>query len=157
KVLADEFGWDVMEARKLWSFGPDNIGANLLVDTTKSVQYLNEIKDLVTNGFQEVTRRGPLAEEPLRGCRFNIMDVTLHADAIHRGGGQIIPAARRVIQGAVLLGKPSLQEPYYLVEIQCPETAIGGIYSTLATRRGQVISEERRAGTPLYNVKAYLP
>lgn len=29
----------------------------------------------------------------------NIMDVTLHADAIHRGGGQIIPAGRRVFYG----------------------------------------------------------
>lgn len=28
--------------------------------------------------------------------------VTLHADAIHRGGGQIIPTARRVFYAAVL-------------------------------------------------------
>jgi elongation factor 2 len=34
---------------------------------------------------------------------------------------------------------------------------MGGIYSTLNRRRGHVISEEQRPGTPLYNVKAYLP
>ena len=34
---------------------------------------------------------------------------------------------------------------------------MGGIYSCLNKRRGQVIGEERRPGTPLYNVKAYLP
>ena len=28
----------------------------------------------------------------MRGVRFDVHDVTLHADAIHRGGGQIIPA-----------------------------------------------------------------
>jgi elongation factor 2 len=43
------------------------------------------------------------------------------------------------------------------VEIQCPENAIGGIYSTLNKRRGQVFSEEQRPGTPMFTVKAYLP
>ena len=45
----------------------------------------------------------------------------------------------------------------YLVEIQCPENAIGGIYSVLNKRRGQVFSEEQRPGTPMFTVKAYLP
>ena len=29
------------------------------------------------------------------GIRFNLMDVTLHTDAIHRGAGQIMPPTRR--------------------------------------------------------------
>jgi elongation factor 2 len=43
------------------------------------------------------------------------------------------------------------------VEIQCPENGIGGIYSCLNKRRGQVFSEEQRPGTPMFTVKAYLP
>ena len=43
------------------------------------------------------------------------------------------------------------------VEIQCPENAIGGVYSCLNKRRGQVFSEEQRPGTPMFTVKAYLP
>jgi hypothetical protein len=43
------------------------------------------------------------------------------------------------------------------VEIQCPENAIGGIYSCLNTRRGQVFGEEQRVGTPMFMIKAYLP
>jgi len=43
------------------------------------------------------------------------------------------------------------------VEIQCPENAIGGIYSCLNKRRGQVFSEEQRPGTPMFTVKANLP
>ena len=46
---------------------------------------------------------------------------------------------------------------FYSVEIQCPENAIGGIYSCLNKRRGQVFSEEQRPGTPMFTVKAYLP
>lgn len=52
RILADKHGWDVAEARKIWCFGPDGTGPNLLVDVTKGVQYLNEIKDSVVAGFQ---------------------------------------------------------------------------------------------------------
>ncbi|RMY26458.1 hypothetical protein D0867_00034 [Hortaea werneckii] len=157
RILADEHGWDVTDARKIWCFGPDTNGANLLVDQTKAVQYLNEIKDSVVSGFQWATKEGPVAEEPMRAVRFNIMDVTLHADAIHRGGGQIIPTARRVLYAATLLADPGLMEPVFLVEIQVPEQAMGGIYGVLTRRRGHVFEENQRPGTPLFTVKAYLP
>ncbi|KAI1004514.1 Elongation factor 2 [Podosphaera aphanis] len=157
RILADEYGWDVTDARKIWCFGPDTNGANLLVDQTKAVQYLSEIKDSVVSGFQWATREGPVAEEPMRSCRFNIMDVTLHADAIHRGGGQVIPTARRVLYAAALLAEPRLLEPVFLVEIQVPENAMGGVYSCLTQRRGHVFNSEQRAGTPLFTIKAYLP
>ena len=157
RVLADEYGWDVTDARKIWCFGPDTTGANLLVDQTKAVQYLNEIKDSFVSGFQWATREGPVAEEPMRSIRFNILDVTLHADAIHRGGGQIIPTARRVLYASTLLADPAILEPVFNVEIQVPEQAMGGIYGVLSRRRGHVYTEEQRPGTPLFNVKAYLP
>ncbi|CAG8958524.1 hypothetical protein HYALB_00001466 [Hymenoscyphus albidus] len=157
RILADDFGWDVTDARKIWCFGPDTNGANLLVDQTKAVQYLSEIKDSVVSGFQWASREGPVAEEPMRSCRFNIMDVTLHADAIHRGGGQLIPTARRVLYAAALLAEPGLLEPVFLVEIQVPESAMGGVYGVLTRRRGHVFNEEQRPGTPLFTIKAYLP
>ncbi|GES93961.1 elongation factor 2 [Rhizophagus clarus] len=157
RILAEEFGWEVTDARKIWCFGPETIGANLLVDVTKGVQYLNEIKDSCVAAFQWATKEGVCAEENMRSCRFNILDVVLHADAIHRGGGQIIPTCRRVIYAATLTATPGLLEPVFLAEIQCPETAMGGIYGVLNRRRGHVFAEEQRSGTPLYNVKAYLP
>jgi elongation factor 2 len=157
RVLAEEYGWDVNDARKIWCFGPDTSGANLLVDMTKAVQYLNEIKDSFVGAFQWASKEGVLCEENMRGIRFNVLDVTLHADAIHRGGGQIIPTARRVLYACEMTAAPRLMEPVYLVEIQTPENAMGGIYGVLNRRRGHVIAEDRREGTPLYNVKAYLP
>ena len=81
----------------------------------------------------------------------------MHADAIHRGGGQIIPTARRVCYAAQLLASPGLQEPMFLVEIACPDSAQGGVYSVLNVRRGHVFSAEQRPGTPMYTMKAYLP
>lgn len=157
RILADEHGWDVGDARKIWCFGPNTNGPNLLVDMTKAVQYLNEIKDSCVGAFQLATAEGVLCNENMRGCRFNVMDVVLHADAIHRGGGQILPTMKRAVYAAQLLAEPGLQEPIYLCEIQCPENAMGGIYGVLNKRRGHVFHEEQRPGTPLFNIKAYLP
>ncbi|QPG73939.1 Elongation factor 2 [Brettanomyces nanus] len=157
RQMADDYGWDVTDARKIWCFGPDGQGPNVVVDSTKAVQYLNEIKDHVNSGFQWATKEGPVIGEQMRGIRYNMLDVTLHADAIHRGAGQIMPTMRRVTFAAMLLAEPRIQEPVFMVEVQCPETAIGGIYSVLNKKRGQIISEEQRPGTPLFTVKAFLP
>uniref|UniRef100_A0A8C9VWW2 Elongation factor 2 n=1 Tax=Scleropages formosus TaxID=113540 RepID=A0A8C9VWW2_SCLFO len=157
RYLADKYEWEVTEARKIWCFGPDGTGPNILVDVTKGVQYLNEIKDSVVAGFQWATKEGALCEENMRAVRFDIHDVTLHADAIHRGGGQIIPTARRVLYACQLTAQPRLMEPVYLVEIQCPEQVVGGIYGVLNRKRGHVFEESQVMGTPMFVVKAYLP
>merc|ERR1712110_105752 len=157
KYIAEKYGWELDHARRIWCFGPDVAGPNFVVDASKGVQYLNEIKDSVVAGFQWASKEGVLCEENMRGCRFDIHDVTLHADAIHRGGGQIIPTARRVIYAAQLTAQPRLQEPIYQVEIQCPENAVGGIYGVLNKRRGHVFEESQTPGTPMFVVKAYLP
>uniref|UniRef100_A0A672YVE3 Elongation factor 2-like n=1 Tax=Sphaeramia orbicularis TaxID=375764 RepID=A0A672YVE3_9TELE len=157
RYLAEKHEWDVTEARKIWCFGPDGNGPNLLVDVTKGVQYLNEIKDSVVAGFQWAAKEGVLCEENMRAIRFDIHDVTLHTDAIHRGGGQIIPTARRALYACELTAEPRLMEPIYLVEIQCPEVAMGGIYGVLNKRRGHVFEEASVMGTPMRVIKAYLP
>jgi len=38
----------------------------------------------------------------MRDIAFEVCDVVLHADAIHRGGGQVMPTARRVMYAAQL-------------------------------------------------------
>merc|ERR1719311_901330 len=157
RYLADKYDYDVTEARKIWCFGPDTNGPNLLIDCSKGVQYLNEIKDSVVAGFQWATKEGVMCDENLRAVRFNLYDVALHADAIHRGGGQIIPTARRVLYASMLTAAPRLMEPVYQVEIQCPENAVGGIYGVLNRRRGHVFEEAQTPGTPMFVVKAYLP
>ena len=93
----------------------------------------------------------------MRGIRFDIHDVTLHSDTVHRGGGQIIPCARRCFYASMLTAQPRIIEPIYLCEIQCPESAVGGVFSVLNRRRGIVINQEVIAGSPLMLVKSHLP
>merc|ERR1711981_228930 len=157
RKLADDFNWDVNFARKIWCFGPDTSGPNIFVDNTVGVQYLNEIKDHVVSAFQWATKEGVLCEEPMRGIRYNLYDVTMHADAIHRGAGQIMPTARRCMYACCLTAQPSLMEPVFLVNITAPEGALGGIYGCLNQKRGHVFAEDNRPGTPIYNLNAYLP
>ncbi|WP_411027001.1 hypothetical protein, partial [Salmonella sp. s55044] len=63
RFLADKYDFEVGEARKIWSFGPEGTGPNLLMDVTKGVQYLSEIKDSVIAGYQWATKEGVLCEE----------------------------------------------------------------------------------------------
>ena len=38
-----------------------------------------------------------------------------------------------------------------------PPQAMGGVYSVLNQKRGMVFEEMQRPGTPIFNLKAYLP
>merc|ERR1712127_1162009 len=48
-------------------------------------------------------------------------------------------------------------EPMYLCDIQVPQDAMGGCYGVLTRRRGHVFSEEQRPGTPMVQLRVYLP
>ena len=85
KILSEEFDWDKDEALKIWTFGPDNAGGNILAEKTSGVQYMNELRESMESAWQWATKEGPMCEESMRGVRVNIMDCVLHADAIHRG------------------------------------------------------------------------
>eukprot|EP01119_Soliformovum_irregulare_P001411 TRINITY_DN1111_c0_g1_i1.p1 TRINITY_DN1111_c0_g1~~TRINITY_DN1111_c0_g1_i1.p1 ORF type:complete len:816 (+),score=194.73 TRINITY_DN1111_c0_g1_i1:93-2540(+) len=155
--LVQEFGWDLADTKKIWSFGPNANGPNVMVDITHGVNYLEEIKDSVCAAYQWASNEGVLAGENMRGIRFNIHDVVLHSDAIHRGGGQIIPTSRRALYAAQLTAHPRLMEPIYKVVIQCPMKVLGEVYSTIVMKRGIIIDEVPRIGTPLTMVTSYLP
>jgi len=157
KSLAEKFSWDATDAKKIWCFGPNLNGPNVLVDQTRSVAYLQEVKDSVVQGFQWATKQGVLSEENMRATRFNLLDMHIHQDAAHRGSPQIVPSTRKALYASALCASPRLMEPVFLVEIQCPHSSVGGVYGVLNKRRGLVIEEEVREGTPLYTIKAHLP
>lgn len=74
-------------------------------------------------GFQWGTREGPLCDEPIRNVKFKILGADIAPEPLARGGGQIIPTARRVCYSAFLMATPRLVEPVYYVEIQTPAGA----------------------------------
>ncbi|KAL9968242.1 hypothetical protein ACROYT_G026594 [Oculina patagonica] len=156
-----KYDWDLLAARSIWAFGPDNSGPNILVDDTLPSEVdkslLNTVKDSIIQGFQWATREGPLCDEPIRNVKFKILDAVIAGEPIHRGGGQIIPTARRVAYSAFLMATPRLMEPYFFVEVQAPADCVSSVYTVLARRRGHVTQDAPVPGSPLYTVKAFIP
>jgi len=158
RKLADDYGWDIGSARRIWSFGcPPDGKANVLVDNTKGASFLAEIKDSMVGAFFQATNAGVMCDEAMRGIRANLMDIVLHADAIHRGAGQIMPPTKRCLYACQLKSQPGLLEPMYVCDITVPAHAVAGVYTTLNARRGQIEGKEDRPGTPLTKIKAFLP
>ncbi len=156
-----KYDWDLLAARSVWAFGPDDQGPNILMDDTLSSEVnkklLGTVRESVVQGFKWGCREGPLCDEPIRNVKFKILDATIALEPIHRGGGQVIPTARRTIYSSFLMGAPRMMEPVYLVEIQAPADCIQAIYPVLARRRGHVVHDAPKPGAPFYTVKAYLP
>jgi U5 small nuclear ribonucleoprotein component len=118
---------------------------------------LNTVKDSIVQGFDWATREGPLCEEPIRNCKFEIVHSIVADEPLARAGNQVIPTARRVAYSAFLTARPRLMEPVYLVDILSPPDTITAIYNVLQRRRGHVVEEKKKEGSPLYQVRAYIP
>ncbi|KAI0221240.1 hypothetical protein LSAT2_027391 [Lamellibrachia satsuma] len=156
-----KYDWDLLAARSIWAFGPDSTGPNILVDDTLPSEVdkslLSSVKDSIVQGFQWGTREGPLCDEPIRNVKFKILDAVIAQQPIHRGGGQVIPTARRVAYSAFLMATPRLMEPYFFVEVQAPADCVSAVYTVLARRRGHVTQDAPVPGSPLYTIKAFIP
>ncbi|KAH9056977.1 P-loop containing nucleoside triphosphate hydrolase protein [Lactarius vividus] len=161
KFFEENYKWDLLASRSVWAFGPDEHGPNALLDDTLPSQIdkklLGTVREHIKQGFQWGAREGPLCDEPMRNVKFRILDASLAQEPIFRGGGQIVPTARRVCYSSFLMATPRLMEPVYYVEVQAPSDCISAVYTVLARRRGHVTQDLPKAGSPLYTVKALIP
>ncbi|KAI8906836.1 P-loop containing nucleoside triphosphate hydrolase protein [Gorgonomyces haynaldii] len=161
KYFTEKYDWDILSSRNVWAFGPDDFGPNILLNDTLPAEtdkkLLFSIKDSFKQGFQWASREGPLTDEPIRNVKFRILSADLAMEPIYRGGGQIIPTARRVCYSSFLMATPRLMEPVYYVEIQAPSDTIEAVYTVLSRRRGHVTQDLPKPGSPLYTIKSLLP
>jgi U5 small nuclear ribonucleoprotein component len=161
KFFEEKYDWDKLSARSIWAFGPEEMGPNILVDdtlpSTTDKKLLRSVQESIKQGFSWGTREGPLCEEPIRNTKFRITGVELAPEAIYRGGGQVIPTARRAIYSSFLMAGPRLMEPVYTCAMTGPADSIASLYTVLMKRRGHVLSDGPIAGTPLYAARALIP
>jgi len=129
-----EFGMDKDLMRKIYAIN----GTNVMVNDTKGIQNLHETRELIIEGFNDVCKKGPVADEPLMGVMVRLVDAKLHEDAIHRGPAQTIPAVRNAIKGALLRSKSVIFEPIQKIRIDAPNDVIGGVTREVTTRRGVI-------------------
>ena len=129
-----EFGMNKDLMRKIYAIN----GTNVLVNDTKGIQNLHETRELIIEGFNDVCKKGPVADEPLMGVMVRLVDAKLHEDAIHRGPAQTIPAVRNALKGALIRSKSVIFEPIQNIRIDAPNDVIGGVTREVTTRRGVI-------------------
>ncbi|MDH5447774.1 MAG: elongation factor EF-2 [Candidatus Bathyarchaeota archaeon] len=151
-TILKEAGWPTEEARNVWTLEEHR---NVLVDLTKGVQYLREVRTMVISGFRWACQNGPLCEEPMRGLKVKLMDASLHEDPVHRGPAQIMPAARRGILGSFLSSKPVILEPVYKTGVSVPAQWVGEVSSLITRKRGRIVASEQKG--PLTMITGFIP
>jgi len=124
------------EARRVW----DVYDKSLFLNMTRGIQYLDEIKELLLEGFESAMDDGPIARERVMGIKIKLMDAKIHEDAVHRGPAQVLPAIRRAIYGAIMLAKPTMLEPIQKVFINVPQDYMGSSTREIQNRRGQILN-----------------
>jgi elongation factor 2 len=151
-ILRTQAKWPTEEAKKVWVIEDHK---NILIDRTKGIQYLREVKEMVNAGFRWACENGPLSEEPLRGVKAKLLDVKLHEDPVHRGPAQIMPAIRRAFLGSFLTAKPVLLEPVYKIGVSVSAQWVGDVTGIIIRKRGRILSSEQKGSITLIN--GYIP
>lgn len=81
KVLMEKYSWDILASRSLWAFGPTKFGPNALLDDTLPTEtdkaLLYNVRDTISSGFKWATIEGPLCDEPVRNCKFKLIEAKI--------------------------------------------------------------------------------
>ncbi len=130
----EEIGLSSDDAKRVWWVHNNCI----LIDNTRGIQAIQEIKELVCQGFVDAMNEGPLAKEKCLGVLVRLQDAKLHEDAIHRGPAQVLPAITRTIYACMLSAKPVLLEPRQKLFISVPQEYMGAVTKELQQRRASI-------------------
>ncbi|GAW24277.1 hypothetical protein ANO14919_138600 [Xylariales sp. No.14919] len=171
---------------KIVAFGPRRTGPNLLIDATKDglfpkafsgdktegdapkageALHAAHLCDKITYAFQLATNQGPLCNEPVQGVGIIIEDLTVTAaeedasarDRLGRLTGEIIKTVQQSIRQGFLDWSPRIMLAMYSCEIQASTEVLGRVYDVLTRRRGRVLSEQMKEGTPFFTIQSLLP
>ncbi|ODV85396.1 hypothetical protein CANARDRAFT_198607 [[Candida] arabinofermentans NRRL YB-2248] len=161
---------------RIASFGPKRVGANILFDsedhiirrlfasddndTTDRFQF----EESIFNGFQLATYEGPLAAEPIQGIAVIIKSLEILKDdeddtiiPISNISGRLISIIKDAIHKGFLDWSPRLMLAMYSCDIQASAEVLGKVYAVVQKRKGSVINEEMKEGTPFFTITAKIP
>ena len=152
EILYQKYKWPTEEARHVWAIDEYK---NIIINVSKGVQYLQEVKEMIISGFRWACSSGPLSGEPMRGVKVKLIHAELHSDPVHRGWAQCVPAARRAIFGSFLSAKPTILEPIYKIQVSVPVELIGEVTSLISRKRGRILYTEQKGH--LMVITGYIP
>lgn len=125
--------------KDIWAVGPVEPAADgrgpscVLVNRTTGVErtQVANVQDSLCEAFQEVTLKGPIANQRLRGLIFEVVACKIHADRKHCSPAQVVPAASRAMRAAMLASSPTLQEPLYSLTVHVPSNVASKVFEQL--------------------------
>jgi ribosome assembly protein 1 len=174
--------WCRMPISQIWTTGPRREGSNLLISTIRGAAVnadrpffvpdveLRPFQSSILTGFQVVTEKGPLINEPLMGVAF-ILETFELTNTLSEGedrdetqcmnqaqiSSQLISLSRTLFEAAFCFWSPRLMLAVYRCAIQTTAEMLGRVYSALGRRHGRIIDEEYHEGTGFFTVNARLP
>ncbi|PGH03246.1 hypothetical protein AJ79_07441 [Helicocarpus griseus UAMH5409] len=172
---------------RIVEFGPRRIGPNVLVDSTstsscdkllldtasQTTQIADQqpsadhqrrsvtlFSDKISYAFQLATAQGPLCSEPIQGIAVFIEDVSVTEtgeEELGRLTGEVIRSVRDAVWQGFLDWSPRILLAMYSCEIQASTEVLGRVYGVLTRRRGRILSEAMKEGTPFFTILSLLP
>ena len=133
----------------------DIFKGNMFLDMTRGQVHVGEVIEMLLDMFEDVMKKGPLAQEPCVKVKVMLTDMKLHEDAIHRGPAQVYPAVREGIRGAMMTARPLMFEPYQIHRIEAPSEFLGEISKLISNKRGQLLDAQQEGKLSI--IKAKLP
>ncbi|KAF2104817.1 P-loop containing nucleoside triphosphate hydrolase protein [Rhizodiscina lignyota] len=122
--------------------------------------------DKIYYAFQLATAQGPLCHEPMQGVGVFLEEVTVSLpsgesvsarDNVGRLTGEVIKTVRDSIRQGMLEWSPRIMLAMYSCEIQASTEVLGRVYGVITRRRGRILSESMKEGTPFFTIIALLP
>ena len=126
-----------------------------------------DFSDKISYAFQLATAQGPLCHEPIQGIAVILEEVTIappseeetsaRDNMLGRLTGEVIKTVRDSIRQGFLDWSPRLMLAMYSCEIQASTEVLGKVYGVITRRRGRILTEYLKEGTPFFTILALLP
>ncbi|KAH8425214.1 GTPase RIA1 [Aspergillus melleus] len=171
---------------KIIAFGPRRIGPNILVDATavntcekfllddptkqpsvsteessRDALFVRDFCDKISYAFQLATGQGPLCQEPIQGTAVFLEDLAVNANEGELDLGRLTGESIRLVRDSISQGfldwSPRIMLAMYSCEIQASTEVLGRVYAVITRRRGRILSEAMKEGTPFFTILSLLP
>ncbi|PGH27673.1 hypothetical protein AJ80_00688 [Polytolypa hystricis UAMH7299] len=149
---------------KLLVSGSDHPSPQNTADQNSSVDQERRgtqlFSDKISHAFQLATYQGPLCHEPIQGIAVFIEEVTVTAsedEDIGRLTGEVIRLVKDAVWQGFLDWSPRILLAMYSCEIQASTEVLGRVYAVVTRRRGRILSETMKEGTPFFTILSLLP
>ncbi|GKZ23325.1 cytoplasmic GTPase/eEF2-like protein (ribosomal bioproteinsis) [Aspergillus brasiliensis] len=131
--------------------------------STREALMVRDLSDKIAHAFQLATSQGPLCQEPMQGIAVFLESVSINtatADEdldLGRLTGEAIRLVRDSITQGFLDWSPRIMLAMYSCEIQASTEVLGRVYGVITRRRGRILSEVMKEGTPFFTILSLLP